>query len=417
MPINESDDGTKAVHLADSKATMQSVLRRDHAYLDAVTRWPPTIENDPRWRAVQTRDAAFDGIFFYSVKTTGVFCLASCASRTANPRNVAFHPSVVAAQRAGFRACKRCLPTAPPRSVRDATQIAELCRWIDAIDTTPTLDQLATRAGISKYYLQRMFKKITGVTPKVYAQAQKQKRVRAAVQSEPRITDAIYRAGYHSSSQFYSNSNEVLGMTPTSLRRGGLGQTINVTIRPCSLGYVLIATTERGICAIVLGDSPDAVRSDVAQRFPHATLYTWTGTGTGTGTETGTGTCPNAGNSQQQLINNVVALVDNPGQHQALPLDVQGTAFQQRVWQALRKIPLGTTVSYRELATSIGAPSATRAVATACAANPYAVAIPCHRVVRSSGELAGYRWGIERKRALLEREKAAASQPGKKSTR
>lgn len=340
---------------------------------------------------MKARDAAYDGIFFYSVKTTGVFCIASCPSRTANPRNVAFHPSSRAAQHAGFRACKRCQPDAPSRAVRDAAHIAELCRWIDALDATPTLDQLAAHAGISKFHLQRMFKKITGVTPKVYAFAQRQQQVRAAVQAAPRITDAIYRAGYNSSSQFYSTSNEVLGMTPTSLRRGGIDLTLQITIAPCSLGHVLIATTERGICAILLGDTPDAVRTDLDQRFPRAKIL-----------QLASKDAP----QRDQIIKQVVALVDHPTQHQELPLDVQGTAFQQRVWQALRKIPVGTTVSYRELANSIGAPTAARAIATACAANPCAVAIPCHRVVRSSGELAGYRWGIERKRTLLDREKS-----------
>ena len=397
MPINDSSCGAAANYTADSKATIQSVLAPHPAYLLAVTsRIPSSIETDSRWLAVKSRDTAYDGMFFYSVKTTGVFCLASCASRTANPRNVAFHPSIVAAQRAGFRACKRCEPTLPPRSLREAAQIAELCRWIDSVDAAPSLDQLAARAGISKFHLQRMFKKIVGVTPKIYALAQRQQRIRAAIHDEPRITDAIYRAGYNSSSQFYSTSNEVLGMTPSNLRRGGAGQTIEVTIVACSLGHVLTATTERGICAILLGDTPDAVGSDLLQRFPHATLQP---------------TERNATSRRREIINHVVALVDNPAQHHALPLDVQGTAFQQRVWQALRAIPLGTTVSYSELANSIGAPSAARAIATACAANPCAVAIPCHRVVRSSGELAGYRWGIERKRALLEREKSPATPP------
>ena len=402
MPINDSSCGAAADSTADSKATIPSVLAPHPAYLYAVARRAPSIETDPRWLAVKSRDAAYDGVFFYSVKTTGVFCIASCASRTANPSNVAFHASIIDAQRAGFRACKRCHPTSPARSQREAAQIAELCRWIDSLDATPTLDQLAARAGISKFHLQRLFKKIVGVTPKIYAFAQRQQRVRSAIHDEPRITDAIYRAGYNSSSQFYSTSNEVLGMTPNNLRRGGSGQTINVTIAPCSLGHVLVATTERGICAILLGDTPDAVATDLEQRFPHATLQT---------------TERNATSHRREIINHVVALVDNPVQYQALPLDVQGTAFQQRVWQALRKIPVGTTVSYRELANSIGAPSAARAIATACAANPCAVAIPCHRVVRSSGELAGYRWGIERKRALLDREKSPATPtPRKKIT-
>lgn len=406
MPSNHSvadlEYGRAAQYLLDSKATILSVQTLDHAYRDGVTNRTPSIETDPRWQAVKARDANYDGVFFYSVKTTGVFCIASCPSRTANPRNVAFHASSSAAQHAGFRACKRCQPDAPSRSVRDAAHIAELCRWIDTLDTTPTLDQLAAHAGISKFHLQRMFKKITGVTPKVYALAQRQQRVRTAVQAEPRITDAIYRAGYNSSSQFYANSNGLLGMTPTSLRRGGIDLTLHITIAPCSLGYVLVATTERGVCAILLGDTSDAVRADLNQRFPRAQLR-----------QLASHLAPQLG----QMIKQVVALVDNPTQHQGLPLDVQGTAFQQRVWHGLRKIPVGTTVSYRELASRIGAPSAARAVATACAANPCAVAIPCHRVVRSSGEIAGYRWGIDRKRALLEREQALVLPPRKKTTR
>lgn len=350
-----------------------------------------TIENDPRWRMVRTRDASADGSFFYSVKTTGVYCKPSCASRTALPRNVEFHATTDAAEHAGFRPCKRCHPTAPARAQRDKQVIATLCRWLEAQLKSPTLDELAAHAGISKFHLQRMFKQVTGVTPKAYVTALRRKQLPAMITRAATVTDAIYASGHSSAGQFYATSNEVLGMTPTALRRGGTALHIQVAVAHCSLGLALIAATERGVCAILLGDDEAGLRTDLVQRFPNATIAQ-----------------NNNGAPFRQLVQHVVALVDNPHDDQVLPLDIQGTAFQQRVWHALRAIPVGTTVSYQQLANAIGAPTAARAVATACAANAIAVAIPCHRVVRSSGELSGYRWGVERKRALLTNEANAS---------
>jgi AraC family transcriptional regulator of adaptative response/methylated-DNA-[protein]-cysteine methyltransferase len=362
-----------------------------HEYLCCVAK-QTTIENDPRWRLVRMRDASADGSFFYSVKTTGVYCKPSCASRTALPRNVEFHATTDDAEHAGFRPCKRCQPTAPARAQRDKQMIATLCHWLAAQTKTPTLDELAAHAGVSKFHLQRMFKQITGVTPKAYAAALKRKQLPATITRAASVTDAIYASGHSSAGQFYASSNGVLGMTPTALRRGGATIHIQVAVTRCSLGSVLVAVTERGVCAILLGDADDELRIDLAARFPKATLVDGSTT------------------AFRHLVQQVVALVDKPVADPSLPLDIQGTAFQQRVWLALRAIPLGTTVSYQQLANAIGAPTAARAVATACAANAIAVAIPCHRVVRSSGELSGYRWGVERKRALLTSEAKASKQ-------
>jgi len=341
--------------------------------------------NDPRWGAVVARDPAADGKFFYSVKTTGVYCRPSCAARTANPENVAFHATAADAERAGFRPCKRCKPDQHSRAAQHAAKIAGLCRFIEAAEHVPALAELAERADTSPYHLHRVFKAITGVTPKTYAAAHRAKRVRAALASSSTVTDAIYGAGYGSNGRFYEESNEVLGMTPTSYRAGGANMEMRFAIGECSLGSILVARSERGVCAILIGDDPDRLARDLQDRFPRAQLI--------------------GGDAEfEALVAKVVGFVEAPGLGLDLPLDVRGTAFQQRVWQALREIPAGETVSYTDLARRIGAPKSVRAVAAACAANTLAVAIPCHRVVRNDGGLSGYRWGVERKRALLDRE-------------
>ena len=338
-----------------------------------------------RWTALRARDASADGTFVYSVKTTGVYCRPSCAARPARPENVAFHADPAAAERAGFRACKRCKPDQPPRAERDAAQVAALCRMIEDADQVPTLDQLASRAGLSSFHTHRLFKAVTGVTPRAYAAAHRARRVRGELATRATVTEAIYGAGYGSSARFYEASNAVLGMTPTAFRAGGTGAEIRFAIGQCSLGAILVAATERGVCAILLGDDPEALAHDLERRFPRAQLV-------------------GADPAFEQLVARVVGLVEQPGVGAELPLDIRGTAFQQRVWKALRRIPAGRTASYRDIARRIGAPRAVRAVAQACAANALAVAIPCHRVVRTDGDLSGYRWGVERKRALLDRE-------------
>lgn len=344
--------------------------------------------SDPRWLAVLARDPAADGQFFYSVSTTGVYCRPSCAARRARLENVQFHLTAADAERAGFRPCERCRPDQPPLAERRAALVARLCRFIENAESTPSLQELAELAGLSAGYLHRVFKSVAGVTPRAYAAAQRATRVRGALERSPTITEAIYGAGFNSDGRFYETSNRVLGMTPTDFRSGGGNTAMRFAVGECSLGAILVAASKRGVCAILLGDDPDTLLRELQDRFPHADLI--------------------GGDADfERLVAEVVGFVEAPKLGLNLPLDVRGTAFQQRVWQALREIPLGQTVSYADVARRIGAPEAVRAVAGACAANILAVAIPCHRVVRINGGLSGYRWGVERKRALIERESKA----------
>lgn len=341
--------------------------------------------SDPRWAAVTARDPRADGTFLYSVRTTGVYCRPSCPSRAARPENVEFHASAQDAERAGFHPCGRCKPDQLPLTAQHAATISELCRLIESAEHPPTLEQLARRAGLSAFHLHRVFRTITGVTPKQYATAHRTRRIKSELSRASTVTEAIYGAGYNSNGRFYEQSNGVLGMTPTAYRAGGANTEIRFAIGECSLGSILVAASERGVCAIQLGDDPDALARDLQDRFPRAHLL--------------------GGDAAfEQLVAQVVGFVEAPALGLDLPLDVRGTAFQQRVWQALREIPAGTTASYTQIANRIGAPKAVRAVGGAIAANPIAVAIPCHRVIRTDGSLCGYRWGVERKRALIERE-------------
>jgi AraC family transcriptional regulator, regulatory protein of adaptative response / methylated-DNA-[protein]-cysteine methyltransferase len=352
------------------------------------TKTVPT-EQDPRWTAVVNRDSAFDGKFVYSVKTTGVYCRPSCASRLAKPQNVAFHTSCEAAEWAGFRACQRCRPNEASLAAQHAAVVAEACRMIEEAEELPKLDALAETAGMSPFHFHRVFKSITGLTPRAYAAAHRTKRVRDQLAAgKGSVTEAIYDAGFNSNGRFYATSNEVLGMTPTAFRDGGAAADIKFAIGECSLGSILVACSEKGVCAILLGDSPDELARDLQDRFPKANLI---------GGDAGF----------EDLIAKVVGFVEAPEIGFDLPLDVRGTAFQQRVWQALRQIPVGETASYTDIARHIGEPKSVRAVAQACGANKIAVAIPCHRVVRNDGDLSGYRWGVDRKRALLEKESQA----------
>lgn len=341
-----------------------------------------------RWAAVIAKDRAADGEFFYSVRTTGVYCRPSCAARPARRENVAFHLTAGEAEVAGFRPCKRCKPDQPPMAERQAAMVAEACRTIEAAEETPDLETLAAKAGISPFHFHRVFKSVAGVTPKAYASAHRAGRVRQALATSGTVTEAIYDAGFNSGGRFYAQSAQVLGMTPTRFRAGGEAAVIRFAIAECSLGSILVAATAKGVCAILLGDDPEALARDLQDRFSRAELI--------------------GGDAEfEALVAKVVGFVERPGLGLDLPLDVRGTAFQQRVWQALREIPAGETAGYAEIAEKIGSPRAVRAVAQACAANAIAVAIPCHRVVRTDGALSGYRWGVERKRALLDREAAA----------
>lgn len=341
--------------------------------------------NDPRWAAVAARDPESDGAFVYSVATTGVYCRPSCPSRTARPENVAFHASPAAAERAGFRPCKRCTPQDVSRVEERARIVADLCRYIEAADHGPSLAELARRAGWSIHHTHRTFKALTGLTPKAYGEAERSKRMRRELDLGDSVTQSIYNAGYGSSGRFYEQSNQVLGMTPGHYRAGGANTSIRFAVGESSLGAVLVAQSDRGVCAILLGDDPDALARELQDQFPAANLV--------------------AGDRDfEQTIARVVGFVEAPGVGLDLPLDIRGTAFQRRVWEALRRIPPGETLSYSEVAERIGAPGSARAVARACAGNALAVAIPCHRVVRRDGALSGYRWGVERKRMLLESE-------------
>jgi AraC family transcriptional regulator, regulatory protein of adaptative response / methylated-DNA-[protein]-cysteine methyltransferase len=349
----------------------------------------PTAEdtlNDPRWAAVLARNAAADGHFWYSVASTGVYCRPSCGARTPRPENVRFHASPAEAEQAGFRPCRRCRPDLAPRAERDAARVAALCRHIDTAESTPTLAELARIADWSPSHLQRVFKAVTGVSPREYARALKAGRVREALARAASVTEAFMDAGYGSSGRFYEQAEAVLGMTPGAFRAGGADAEIRFALGQCSLGAILVAESTRGICAISLGDDAETLLHELQQSFPHATLI-------------------GADAAFEQRVAQIVGLIEAPGTGTELPLDIRGTAFQQRVWQALRTIPAGETLSYAELAQRIGSPEALRAVGSACAANVLAVAIPCHRVVRSDGGLSGYRWGVERKQALLARER------------
>ncbi|MFC5473578.1 bifunctional DNA-binding transcriptional regulator/O6-methylguanine-DNA methyltransferase Ada [Paraherbaspirillum soli] len=344
--------------------------------------------NDPRWALMLAHDKGSDGKFYYSVKTTGVYCRPSCAARPPRPENVCFYASREEAERAGFRPCKRCKPDQQALSEQHAQKVTEACRLIESAQEALSLQQLADHAGLSTYHFHRIFKAVTGLTPKAYAVAQRAKRMRSELDRSASVTEAIYEAGYNSNGRFYEKSNAVLGMTPSNYRAGGKNAEIRFAIGQCSLGAILVAQSERGVCAILMGDDPAALACDLQDRFPRANLI-------------------GADEGFEQLIAKVVGFVEAPAIGLDLPLDVRGTAFQQRVWQALQQIPVGATASYTEIAKRIGAPAAVRAVAQACAANALAVAIPCHRVVRNDGGLSGYRWGVERKRLLLERESQA----------
>jgi AraC family transcriptional regulator of adaptative response/methylated-DNA-[protein]-cysteine methyltransferase len=343
------------------------------------------ITNDPRWLAVVKREKTADGTFYYSVKTTGVYCRPSCASRLARPENVLFHQTLEDAERAGFRACKRCKPKGASLIKENAAKISKVCRLIDGSEESLSLDQLAKYAGMSVFHLHRTFKAITGLTPSGYAAAHRSNRVRRTLNKTRSVTDAIYDAGFNSSSRFYESSNEVLGMTLTTFRDGGANTAIHFAIGECSLGSILVAKSERGVCAALIGDDPLQLMRDLQDQFPKANLI---------GGESG----------YEDMVAKVVGLIEKPGVGLDLPLDIRGTAFQQRVWKALQQIPVGSTASYADIAKSIGMPKAVRAVAHACGANSLAVAIPCHRVIRNDGALSGYRWGVERKQALLDRE-------------
>jgi AraC family transcriptional regulator of adaptative response/methylated-DNA-[protein]-cysteine methyltransferase len=344
--------------------------------------------DDTRWAAFITRDAAFDGQFFIAVKTTGIYCRPSCPAKRAKREHVRFYETAADAEAAGFRPCKRCKPDQPSLFQQQADKVAEACRLIETAEEAPKLGDLARTVGLSPYHFHRIFKATLGVTPKAYAAAHRNKRVREELSRRATVTEAIYGAGFNSNGRFYATSSETLGMTPSQFRSGGRDAEIKYAIGESSLGLVLVAASAKGVCAIFFGDDPAGLARDLAKQFPRAQLV---------------GNDPDF----EQLAANVIGFVEDPRNGLDLPLDIRGTAFQHRVWEALRRIPVGSTASYAEIAKAIGAPRATRAVARACGSNRIAVAIPCHRVIGSDGSLTGYRGGIERKRALLAKEAKA----------
>lgn len=345
----------------------------------------PDITKDPRWARVVARDTSADGAFWYSVATTGVYCRPSCPSRLANPKNVRLHEGIGQAEAAGFRACRRCNPGGMSIVAVNTAIVTKACRLIDETSEPLSLTQLAESVELSPQYFHRLFKKATGLTPKAYATAGRSARLREKLLTAATITEAFHDAGFGSNGRFYEASTGMLGMSPTHYRSGGAHEVLTFAVGQCSLGAILVASSIKGVAAILLGDDPDQLVRDLEDRFPKARLV--------------------GGNAAyERLVAQVIGMVEAPGSGLTLPLDVRGTAFQQRVWMALREIPAGETASYSAIAEKIGSPGSVRAVAGACAANALAVAIPCHRVVRHDGSLSGYRWGIERKHELIARE-------------
>jgi AraC family transcriptional regulator, regulatory protein of adaptative response / methylated-DNA-[protein]-cysteine methyltransferase len=348
---------------------------------------PASTADDPRWPRVVARDRTGDGVFWYSVATTGIYCRPSCPSRTANPKNVQLHDSLEAAKATGSRPCKRCNPDGLSVDGEQAAIVARACRLIEQSEEEPSLNDLAGAVGRSASHFHRMFKAVIGLTPKDYATAHRAAKVRRGLAGGHSVTETIYNAGFNSSGRFYEKSIDMLGMTPTQYRAGGANEEIRFAVGESSLGAILVASSKQGVASILLGNDPDELVRNLQDRFPKAELI-------------------GADRQYESLVARVIGFIEAPGLGLDLPLDVRGTAFQQRVWQALQEIPVGRTLSYAEVARRIGAPKAVRAVAGACAANNLAVAIPCHRVVRNDGALSGYAWGVERKRRLLDREAA-----------
>jgi AraC family transcriptional regulator of adaptative response/methylated-DNA-[protein]-cysteine methyltransferase len=352
------------------------------------------LSDDDRWHALVEHDSQAYGEFVYGVLTTGVYCRPACASRLPNRENVRFFETSIEAEKAGFRPCKRCKPESAEWRQPQTRAVLKACRVIAEADEPLSLKELAHAVDMSPFHFQRLFKKIVGVTPKQYAMERRANRLRKHLKEDSTITDAVYDAGFASSSRFYEKAAATLGMKPSVYKNGAQDVRIRFAIVPCFLGLGLVAATGQGICSIDFGDTAEALKENLRRRFPRAIFQ-------------------DPDPQFTAMIGQVLAFLDEPHHGRLdLPLDVQGTAFQRRVWLALQEIPAGDTVSYAYIASRIGKPKAARAVAKACAANPIAVAIPCHRVVRSDGDLGGYRWGSEQKRVLLERESKGSAQVG-----
>ncbi|HUF61672.1 MAG TPA: bifunctional DNA-binding transcriptional regulator/O6-methylguanine-DNA methyltransferase Ada [Verrucomicrobiales bacterium] len=349
---------------------------------------PPWIDEE-RWITVQRREP---GAFVYAVRTTGVFCRPGCPSRLPRREHVRFFDHCDAAAKAGFRPCKRCQPDGPGLAALHAETVARACRILQRAEPPPKLLELAQAVGMSPYHLHRIFTGITGLTPKAYAAAHRAERLRRILPGACSVTEAIYEAGYTSSGRFYADSSKQLGMQPGISRQYGRDELIRFSIGACALGVALVAASDKGVCAVFLGDDARSLEEELQRRFQKARRL-------------------RAGPEFDRIVSAVLRLVEEPGSDPNLPLDLRGTAFQQKVWQALQRIPAGNTVSYAEIACKIGKPGSARAVAGACAANSLALLVPCHRVVHQEGSLSGYRWGVNRKQALLDRERRDAGRP------
>ena len=344
------------------------------------------LDDEDYWGAILARDTEFDGMVVYAVRSTRIYCRPSCASRRPNRRQVIFYPIPEAAEQAGFRPCLRCRPHLPSAADPQLEMVRQVCQQIkDYADRPPRLADIASKVSFNPHHVQRVFKRVMGITPRQYADACRLDRLKGNLRAGGDVTGAIYDSGYGSSSRLYEPSSSQLGMTPATYRKGGQGVQVAYTISECSLGKVLVAATDRGICAIYLGDDANSLESGLAKEYPNAQLERVDG-------------------PLQDWVDGVLARLDGQPAGQALPLDIRATAFQRRVWQHLTTIPRGETRTYSQVAQALGEPRSARAVANACAANPVALVVPCHRVVRQDGGLGGYRWGLERKAALLERE-------------
>jgi AraC family transcriptional regulator of adaptative response/methylated-DNA-[protein]-cysteine methyltransferase len=347
------------------------------------------LNTEKCWAALTSRDDGADGSFVYAVRTTGVYCRPGCSSRLPKRENVAFFETTAEAESAGFRPCKRCRPTEAPGE-RHVAAVGRACALIRARDSLPSLAELADTAGISRFHFHRVFKQITGATPRQWGEAHRLGRFADRLDAHESVAEAVYGSGFGASSRAYEAAANGLGMTPGARRHGGRGETIRFTTVKTALGWALVAATARGICMTALGDERAPLEAELRRRFPAALIWP-------------------ADAELTAWAEQIVRFITRPDTQPDLPLDIRGTAFQAQVWRALQKIPPGRTQSYREIAAALGRPSAVRAVAQACASNKLALLVPCHRVVRSDGALSGYRWGVERKRALIDRERAAAA--------
>ncbi len=363
------------------------------AYIDDSYRIPTTMTNefgqhteDSYWKAVAEKDRSADGLFFYAVKTTGVFCRPGCSSRLPKRDNVEFYTSCDSAKAAGYRPCLKCRPDTQSKETEIEQKIVRACRMIETSESQLTLKDLAEDVKLSTYHFHRLFKRIIGVTPKQYAINHRAGKFAEKLPDSPSITDAIYDSGYSSSSGAYTQQKKRLSMMPKVYKQGAAGMTITYGLAECFLGWVIVAATDLGVCSIEIGEDPIALPKLLQKRFPKAQLV-------------------QAGEGFTALLAEVIDYIASPAREHTIPLDIQGTAFQQQVWAILQQIEPGETVSYTEVAERMGRPSAVRAVATACAANKIAVIIPCHRVITKEGKISGYRWGVERKKQLLDMER------------